>query len=119
MKPSFMPFANQRDIPFVLPLASGQAMTLEAEARPRALWVHEGRVWLTARSAAEPTADVWLQAGQTLALPAGSEWVIEAWPAARVSLLQAAPTALRRASSPWRAALAAWRHGSWTTSQPA
>ncbi len=104
-----------RESPFVWPLAQSQAVTLTADPATRAFWVHEGRVWLTRPGA----ADVWLDAGQFHTLPAGSEWVVEAWPQARVSVVQAAPAVIKSSVpptwlptwlSPWRAVVStAWR----------
>ncbi|MCY7314750.1 MAG: DUF2917 domain-containing protein [Rubrivivax sp.] len=84
-------------IPLELPLPAGQALTLRADASARALWVHEGRVRLTSscsRRASRQCAgalppDVVLSAGQSHTLPAGSEWVLQAWPEARACVLQA------------------------------
>jgi hypothetical protein len=81
-------------------LAPRVALTLPAERAPRALWVHQGRVWLTTPGLAQ---DVWLQAGQGHTLPAGSTWVAEAWPQARVSLLLAPPVSAPARPSSWRA----------------
>jgi hypothetical protein len=56
----------------------------------RWLAVEEGRVWLTrSQQALQPGEDIWLQAGEQLPLPAGSEWVAEGWPEARVVVLEA------------------------------
>ena len=41
---------------------------------------------------AEQSQDIWLTAGQSGLLPAGSVWVMEGWPQARLSLLMQAPT---------------------------
>ena len=93
--------------PFVWQLPAREALTLAADSARRALWVHEGRVWLTRRCNAGMPDDVWLQAGQGHTLPAGSEWVVEAWPMARVTLVQAAPVRVKpRPSVSWAQA---WR----------
>jgi hypothetical protein len=82
--------------PGLLPLGHGQVTRLAAARDARLLWVQQGRVWATrttANHAARGQAeDQWLAAGQTLALPAGSEWVIEPWPAAQVALMLAMPS---------------------------
>ena len=96
--------------PFAWQLPARDAVTLAADNAPRALWVHEGRVWLTRQCDACTPDDVWLQAGQSHTLPPGSEWVIEAWPQARVSLVQTAPALLKRRGAAswgqaWRAAV--------------
>jgi hypothetical protein len=69
-------------------LAAGQARRLKIGPGPRALQMLEGRLWLTARAqAGTPPPDLWLQAGETLRLADGSQWVIEAWGEARFQLL--------------------------------
>ena len=99
-------------------------MTLAADAAPRAQWVHEGRVWLTRQCATGTPDDVWLDAGHCHTLPAGSEWVVEASPTARVSLLQAAlsRTAPRKGACwtrAWQAAVRAKREGQTRARGPA
>ena len=37
----------------------------------------------------QPPEDLWLGAGDRVALPAGSDWVAEGWPEARVVVMQA------------------------------
>lgn len=71
-------------------LDSRRAQRLPAVPALRWLAVEEGRVWLT-RSQSSPQApeDVWLSAGERMSLPAGSDWVAEGWPEARVVVLQA------------------------------
>ncbi len=83
-------------------LSGREVQTLAAAPSQRWLRVEEGCLWLTRRdSHGQREDDVWLVAGESLALPAASEWVLEAWPLARVSLLQQA--AVRRdAGSAWR-----------------
>ncbi|CAD5374199.1 hypothetical protein RA210_U50150 [Rubrivivax sp. A210] len=82
---------HQNGAPFGWTLGPAQALTLAAAAQPRGLWVHEGRVWLTRGRGSAPAEDFWLEAGQGLALEAGSHWVAEAWPQARLSVLEAPP----------------------------
>ena len=78
---------QQPAIAWTLP---AQAAVTLAAAGPQVLWVHEGRVWLTREaSSAAPDSDVWLTAGQRHALPAGSRWIAEAWPAAQLSVVVA------------------------------
>jgi hypothetical protein len=81
------------------------ATRLPAAPAPRWLLVTAGRVWLTRSGAGLAGGDVWLQAGERHALPAGSDWVLEGWPTARVALLQAPQrpaTQQRRARrAPW------------------
>lgn len=96
MDQSFMRDSHQTSSPLAWPLSPHQAVTLAAERAPRALWVHEGRVWLTRQAEHGQPEDIWLSAGQSQLLPAGTEWVAEAWPRACVSVVQAAPAGLRR-----------------------
>jgi hypothetical protein len=87
-------------------LPAGAAETLAAGARGCFVRVEDGALWLTrtlGRSAlerGEQPDDLWLAAGESQWLPAGSHWVLQPWPAARVRLLQAPPAprrvALRR-----------------------
>ena len=106
---------HQANSPFVWPLADRQAVTLAADRGTRSLWVHEGRVWLTRQCTSGLPEDVWLHAGQSHTLPAGTEWVVEAWPQARLSVVQAAPTVIKAVVwpswlLPWRAATSsAWQ----------
>jgi Protein of unknown function (DUF2917) len=96
--------------PWAWPLAG--AVVLPAAAQRRWLAVQEGRVWLTCsrRKTAEPgmADDIWLEAGQRHVLPAGSTWVVEAWPRAGVALMEAPPQP---------AAPAAWWPGGWLKSR--
>ncbi|MED5620450.1 DUF2917 domain-containing protein [Ideonella sp. BN130291] len=76
-------------------LTEGSAMRLAAEDRGRWLLVTEGRVWLTT-SATTPEQvphDCWLEAGDSIELPASQDAVIESWPSARFELRQVAPGA--------------------------
>ena len=114
MNQPFMSIPNQSKQSFAWQLPAGGALTLTADAAPRALCVHEGRVWLTRQCATGTPDDVWLDAGHSHTLPAGSKWVLEARPAAQVSLVQSAPsrTALRKVASwarAWQAAVRAVR----------
>lgn len=89
--------------PWSWSLAPRQARTVPAAAAPRWLRVDAGCVWVTQKRADAPAEDLWLQTGDSLALPAGTAWIVEAWPRARLSLLQAAPSFSR--AVPW---LQAW-----------
>jgi hypothetical protein len=84
------------------------SLTLDADRSPRVLRVEQGRIWLTRtrdtlpgslpRSGAgeldpgatdgraRDTRDLWLAPGETLALPGGSRWVLQAWPEAQLQL---------------------------------
>jgi hypothetical protein len=96
---------RQPDVAWALPPAG--AVTLVAD-RAQLLWVHEGRVWLTRRCRTGQADDVWLRPGERCLLPAGSEWVAEAAPRARVSLVLAAPARRRFSGRGWLAWLRAW-----------
>ncbi len=119
MKQPVMKNVHQPGDPFVLPLPAGQALTLRAEPRARALWMHEGSVWLTrscSRRSARACAgalppDVVLRAGASFTLPAGSEWVVEALSTARVSIVQAAPRVQGASASRFRPG--AWLASGW------
>ncbi len=83
------PHDGSRLAPWLWALDAHQAQRLRAAPAARWLAVEEGRVWLTrSQRALEPGEDVWLSAGQRLPLPAGSEWVVEGWPAAKVVVLE-------------------------------
>lgn len=85
-------------------LGRGAATRLDASAAPRWLVVNAGRAWITRTGAGPYGDDVWLSAGERLALPEGSEWVIEAAPHARLMLLQPPVAAAKRGFT-----LGAWR----------
>lgn len=77
-------------------LEQGQALRMEIGPGERVLEVSEGRVWLTkSGAAAQPATDIWLAAGESMSLPAGTEVVVEAWPQAQFQLL-VPPSACRR-----------------------
>jgi hypothetical protein len=93
--------------PWEWALQSAAATRLDASAEARWLLVTAGRAWLTRSGAGPEGADVWLAAGERHPLPAGSTWVVEGWPEARVAVLQAPQ---RRFSGPaWRRAFAPLR----------
>lgn len=101
MKSLLMTDVHQNATPWSWPLAARAVTTLDAASSARWLRVDEGCVWVTAQRSDAQAEDIWLSAGDSLALPAGSAWVVEAWPRARLSLLQAPPPASRAASSRW------------------
>ena len=69
-------------------LDGGRAMTLAGGAESRRIAVARGRVWLTLQGTAnEPAEDLWLQAGEAVALAPGQTAVLEGWPAADFELL--------------------------------
>jgi hypothetical protein len=91
----------------------GRAFTLPAARAERRLRVVEGQAWITrTRRAgdAQPSDDLWLGPGQTLELPAGSAWVVQAVGELRLRLCEpalsagAAPAAWVRAAA-WLRAL--------------
>jgi hypothetical protein len=88
MSPSRMTNVHQSTAPWEWPLEAARATRVDAEARPRWLAVTSGRAWLTRSGAGVEGGDVWLEAGERHLLPAGSEWVVEGWPQARVELLE-------------------------------
>lgn len=89
--------SSHQSAPWEWALEAHVATRLPAAPLPRWLQVTAGRVWLTRTGAGLEGGDVWLDAGERHALPAGSEWVVEGWPQASVALLEAAPA--RRAVS--------------------
>ncbi|MDT8999659.1 DUF2917 domain-containing protein [Paucibacter sp. APW11] len=80
-------------------LGRAEALSLQVGPGPRELQVTSGRLWLTQRGSTKaPATDIWMEAGDTLALPSGTQLVLEAWPAASFQLLvpPAACPALRQ-----------------------
>lgn len=107
---------HQTAAPWVWQLAESQAATLVPQAEPRWLHVEDGCVWVTAQNAGPHAPDLWLNAGDSLELPAGSTWVLQAWPQAQMSVL--APPALTQVSASSRPAASkpeprAWWQSSW------
>ena len=65
-------------------LAEGEALSFTVGPGARQLRVSSGRLWLTQPGRPEaPSEDVWLQAGQSLALASGSHCAIQAAASAR------------------------------------
>lgn len=89
MSPTCMTISHQTSAPWEWPLAPAAATRLAAEAHPRWLTVTAGRVWLTRSGGGVAGGDVWLSEGERHRLPAGTEWVVEGWPCARIELLEA------------------------------
>lgn len=92
------------------PLAAvpaGRSARIAPQAVARWLHVKSGRVWLTRTQREGQAEDVWLAAGDSWALPAGSAWVLEADRGAELQLVQAWPEPRRASAAP------AWRLGSW------
>lgn len=98
-------------------MPEGEALRLDIGPGARELRVTQGRLWLTRDGAdGEPAEDLWLSAGDTLALDSGSEWVIEGWGETRFQLLvppQACPTFARRLSATARASSSLGRLSFW------
>ena len=91
MSPASMTFPHDFGLatPWQWRLSSRQVQRLRPAPGLRWLAGEEGRVWLTrSQQVLEPGEDVWLSAGQRLPLPAGSEWVAEGWPEAKVVVLE-------------------------------
>jgi hypothetical protein len=89
---------HQSAAPWEWTLAPASATRLAAAGQARWLLVTGGRVWLTQSGAGPQGGDIWLEAGERHRLPAGSEWVAEGWPFARVAVLEA-PAPARRFSA--------------------
>ncbi len=97
---------HEHSAPWAWALAGHEAATLSASPLARWLRVDEGCLWVTPEQAGPETEDLWLQPGDSLELPAGTRWVLQAWPQARLSVLlapAAAGPAPARAwwQSPW------------------
>lgn len=122
---------TERSQPWNWVLAGGRAQVLPALPVARWLVVTEGRAWVTrthealdgadlaeAADGARAGGDHWLTVGDRLWLAPGTQWVAEAWPRARLALLQqpqslsagrGAPASAGPAgSSPRGRALASW-----------
>lgn len=89
-------------------LGAGEALRLSIGPGEREVHVAEGRLWLTREGSLEsPPEDIWLEAGDSIALESGSQWVAEGWGATRFQLLvppRACSQASRHvsASSAWQ-----------------
>jgi hypothetical protein len=92
----------------VMALDHAASLTLTSDKHDRLLQLEHGQLWLTCtRRALAPTrprvgagqvdlasadvaerdlSDLWLVAGESVQLPAGSDWVMQAWPEARLTL---------------------------------
>jgi hypothetical protein len=67
----------------------GRVFTLPPHSQARRLFVLEGRAWITERlrrNAPCGPEDLWLAAGATLCLPAGTAWLVQADGDLRLSL---------------------------------
>jgi hypothetical protein len=89
-------------------VGAGEALRLSIGPGEREVHVAEGRLWLTREGSLEsPPEDIWLEAGDSIALESGSQWVAEGWGATRFQLLvppRACAQASRHvgASSAWQ-----------------
>lgn len=99
-----MSLSHQTAQPWAWRLAAREASTLAAAPLPRWLRVDSGRLWVTAQDGGPHQPDLWLGPGDSLALPPGTAWVVEAAACTRASLLEAAPRCVS-AGGLW----AAWR----------
>jgi hypothetical protein len=98
-------------------LPEGEALRLDIGPGARELRVTRGRLWLTREGVAdEPAEDLWLAAGDSLALDSGSEWVAEGWGETSFQLLvppRACPSFARRLSASARASSSLRRLSFW------
>jgi len=69
-------------------LGAGEALRLSIGPGEREVQVAEGRLWLTRDGSPQsPPEDIWLEAGDSIALESGSHWVAEGWGETRFQLL--------------------------------
>jgi hypothetical protein len=95
----------------VIALDGAASLSLPVDSHDRVLQLVAGQLWLTntrrdmapdrprvgaglidtasADAAERDPSDIWLAAGDSLHLPAGSHWVLQAWPEARMNLTTA------------------------------
>ena len=87
--------------PWLTTMAAGDVQRLGGTAARRWLLVQRGCLWVTAATvasdAAPREADIWLAEGDSLSLPAGSSWLLQAWPQAELMLVEQAPARLPQA----------------------
>jgi Protein of unknown function (DUF2917) len=85
---------HQSAAPWLTRMGAGQVLNLPVHVQQRWLRVEQGCLWVTALHHEGPRvareADIWLKAGESLHVPAGSAWVLQAWPSAQVLLVQPA-----------------------------
>ncbi len=103
--------------PWLTTMAAGDVQRLSGTAARRWLLVQRGCLWVTAATvapdAAPREADIWLAEGDSLSLPAGSSWLLQAWPQADLMLVEQAParsprTGLLQTAFGLRPLVAAW-----------
>jgi hypothetical protein len=92
---------HEHSAPWAWALAGHEAASLSASPVARWLRVDEGCLWVTPEQAGPETEDLWLQPGDSLELPAGSRWVLQAWPKARLSVLLAPAAASPAPARSW------------------
>ena len=99
--------------PWLAQLAADDVLTLTAVPARRWLRVERGCLWVTAASGAPGPvpreADIWLNEGDSLVLPPGSSWLLQAWPGADLMLVQQAPQRRHQAVGALAPGLAALR----------
>jgi Protein of unknown function (DUF2917) len=106
MTTHLIPKVHQTKQPGVQRLAAHEVSSLPVAAQPRCLWVQSGSVWVTQVKAVTDNdlpEDIWLASGQSLAMPAGSAWLLEAWQPAELCLTLPLPAPVKRR----------WRGFSW------
>lgn len=82
---------SNNELPWAWSLVAGSARRIDAIGAPRWLRVDDGNVWLTATQGdLGEHPDVWLSGGESVRLPAASQWVIEGRGPARYTLMQEA-----------------------------
>ncbi len=84
--------AHQSTAPWLTTLAADEVLHLQGVTARRWLLVQRGRLWVTAATAlpgpAAREADIWLAEGDSLSLPAGSSWLLQAGPQVEWMLLE-------------------------------
>ncbi len=90
------------DLPWAWRLPSGCVQRIGATGSSRWLRVDDGLVWLTAtQGTLGEHPDVWLSRGESVRLPAATQWVIEGQGPARYTLLQGPAPAPDRTVWSW------------------
>lgn len=115
-RPPLMPLAQQSASAAPMPdahwsLPAGQALRLPVGPGGRWLHARSGCLWLTRSvpvGAAEASLDVVLRAGEGLALPGGSEWVLEGWDSEAAAFDLLVPPRACATPPGWVSRVAAW-----------
>jgi hypothetical protein len=117
----------------VIALDGAASLSLPVDRHDRILRLEQGQLWLTNTRrelaptrprvgagqideldpasgdvAGRDTSDVWLAPGDSMHLPAGSHWVLQAWPEARLKLCTASVGVTIKANSGARATGLGW-----------